>query len=349
MTEKDLDPKFCKHPVSQKIKYDDQRYISRGKFYVLHLDSEVMSEGIDELNDGKVGAPFVYSDDCFMVVALFRNTIGVPYRQLQGIIEDCLGEKNSPKFPAIYKRINKIKLEENNGTTWFTDGKNKTEIVFLAGDSTGLKPTSRGDWMGAKWNIRRGFIKMHVMIDAKTKKIYAISITNDSHGDAPEFKKLLSEALQNIDLSPNVKTSDDISVSANGAYDSNENFEECEKYNVIPVIPIRKNFSGKANGSTARKKQGFIQLGNCKINRKNVKIFNSLTEEQKLENQKQWKIDVGYGGRWSVEIVFSTFKRILGENISARVWNNVVREVKFKVMIYNLMIDMAMEQELNPN
>jgi len=89
MTEKDLDPKFCKHPVSQKIKYDDQRYISRGKFYVLHLDSEVMSEGIDELNDGKVGSPFVYSDDCFMAVALFRNTIGVSYRQLQGIIEDC--------------------------------------------------------------------------------------------------------------------------------------------------------------------------------------------------------------------------------------------------------------------
>jgi len=134
----------------QKIKYDDQRYISRGKFYVLHLDSKIMSKGVDELNDGKVGHPFVYSDACFMAVALFRNTIGIPYRQLQGIIENCLGEKDSPKFPAIYKRINKIKLEENNGTTWFTDGKNKTEIVFLAGDSTGLKPTSRGDWMGAK-------------------------------------------------------------------------------------------------------------------------------------------------------------------------------------------------------
>ena len=29
-----------------------------------------------------------------------------------------------------------------------SDGKTKTEIVFLSGDSTGLKPTSRGDWMG---------------------------------------------------------------------------------------------------------------------------------------------------------------------------------------------------------
>ncbi len=30
-----------------------------------------------------------------------------------------------------------------------------------------------------------------------------------------------------------------------------------------------------------------------------------------------------------VEIAFSTFKRILGEDISARVWCNVVREIKF--------------------
>jgi hypothetical protein len=344
-----LDHEFFKHFISQKIKYDDQKYISRGKFYVLHLDSEIMSQGVDKLNDNKVGAPFVYSDDCFMILALFRNTVGVAYRQLQGITEDCLGEKESPKFSAIYKRINKIKLEENNGKSWFSDGKTKTEIVFLAGDSTGLKPTSRGDWMGNKWNIQRGFIKMHVIVDSKTKKIYAVSITDEKSGDAPEFKKLLDNALQNIENSPNVVLSDELYVGCDGAYDSNENFETCKKRNVIPIIPVRKNFSGKAKGSTVRKQQGLIQLGNCKINRKSIKMFNDLTDEQKLENRNKWKTDVGYGGRWSVEIAFSTFKRILGENISARVWCNVVREIKFKVMIYNLMIDSAMEQEINQN
>ena len=142
-----------------------------------------------------------------MAVALFRNTVGVAYRQLQGIIEDCLGEGegDTPNFSAIYKRINKITLEENNGKSWFVDGKNKTEIVFLAGDSTGLKPTSRGDWMDAKWNIRHGFIKMHIMVDSRTKKIYAVSVTNDKVGDAPEFKKLLDEAIHNIENSSNVK------------------------------------------------------------------------------------------------------------------------------------------------
>ena len=308
-----------------------------------------MSKDVDTLNDGKVGARFVYSDACFMIMALFRNTVGTAYRQLQGIIEDTIGKENTPNFSAIWKRINKISLEDHNGKSWFTDGKTKTEIVFLAGDSTGLKPTSRGDWMGTKWNIRCGFIKMHVMVDFKTKKIYAVSITDDSHGDAPEFKKLLDEALQNIGNSPNVEKSQEMVVGCDGAYDSNDNFETCENNNVIPAIPVRKNFSIKTKGNIARKEQGLIQLGNCEMNPENLKTFDNLTEEQKMENKKQWKIITGYGRRWSVEIAFSTWKRILGENISARVWCNVVREIKFKVMIYNLMIDNSLEQEMNQN
>ena len=66
---------------------------------------------------------------CFMIIALFRNTV-VAYRQLQGIIKDVLGKEKSPKYSAIYKRINKINLEDDNGKNWFSDGKTKTEIVL---------------------------------------------------------------------------------------------------------------------------------------------------------------------------------------------------------------------------
>ena len=105
------------------------------------------------------------------------------------------------------------------------------------------------------------------MVDSKTNKIYAVSITDEKSGNAPKFKKLLSEALQNIKDSPNVEQSEELLVG-------------CDR-------------------------------------------------------------------RWSVEIAISTFKRVLGENISARVWCNVVREIKFKVMMYHLMIDDAIQQEMN--
>ena len=54
------------------------------------------------------------------------------------------------------------------------------------------------------------------------------------------------------------------------------------------------------------------------MNHENIKIFDDLTEEQKMQNRKQWKKGIGYGRRWSVEIAISTFKRV--QNISARVW-----------------------------
>lgn len=334
--------------MSEK-KYDDRKYISRGKFYVLHLDNTIMSEGVKQLNENKVGAPFVYSDTCFMVMALFRNTVGTAYRQMQGIIEEILGEENSPTFSAIYKRINKISLEDESDKSWFSDGTAKKEIVFLSGDSTGLKPTSRGDWMGQKWDVKRGFIKMHIMVDSDTKKIYAVSITDEKSGDAAEFKKLLSDALSNIENASNVVPSENLKVSADGAYDTNDNFKECEKKNITPVIPVRKNFSPYTKGSKTRKEQGLQQLGNCEGNPENIKSFENLTGYQKYQNQKQWKKDAGYGNRWAVEIAISTFKRVLGENISARVWRNVIREIKFKVIIYNLMIDDALAQEMNQN
>lgn len=202
--------------------------------------------------------------------------------------------------------------------------------------------------MADKWNIRCGF-KMHAMADGTTKKICAVSVTDDKTGDAPRFKKLLGEALQNIESSPNVKPPDNLCVGADGAYDSNENFEGRKKQNVTPVIPVRRNFSVKAGGSTARKKQGLLQLGNCKLNRSDINMFGQLTKEQKTQNQQQRKKNTGYGRRWSAEIAFSTFERVLGESVSARVWRNVVREIKFKAMIYNMMIDAVMEREMNEN
>ncbi len=328
-------------------KYDDRRYISRGKFYVLHLDDSIMNQGVEQLNENKVGHPFVYSDGCFMIMALFKNTVGPAYRQLQGIVEEILGKENSPNFSAIWKRISKISLDDANGKSWFSDGKTKTEIVFLSGDPTGLKPTSRGDWMGQKWDVKRGFIKMHIMVDSDTKKIYAVSITDEKSGDAPEFKRLLSEALSNIESSSNVTPSEELLVGCDGAYDTNDNFEKCEKQNATPVIPVRKNFPPHTKGNKLGKEQGLIQLGNYHTNPENVKMFDKLTEEQKKENQKKWKKDIGYGNRWAVGIAISTFKRVFGENISARVWCNVIREIRFKVMIYNLMIDDALELEMS--
>ncbi len=60
-----MDLNFHNNFVPQTAKYDDQKYTSHGKFYTLHLNSEIMNDGVKELNDNKVGVPFVYSDYMF--------------------------------------------------------------------------------------------------------------------------------------------------------------------------------------------------------------------------------------------------------------------------------------------
>ncbi len=58
-----------------------------------------------------------------------------------------------------------------------------TVPVRLAVDSTGLKQHNRGEWIRHKWKVRRGFVKLHVMVDVDTKKILAVQVTDDRTGE----------------------------------------------------------------------------------------------------------------------------------------------------------------------
>ena len=56
----------------------------------------ILKQGLEELNHGKVGRPFGFSNACFAAASLFRNTTGIKYRQLQGLAEAIVGKVNAP-------------------------------------------------------------------------------------------------------------------------------------------------------------------------------------------------------------------------------------------------------------
>lgn len=160
-------------------------------------------------------------------------------------------------------------------------------MEFFAGDSTGLKSTNRGNWMDQKWGGRKGFVKLHVIVDAKTKRIYAIKMTTDKEGDMPNLKELLRQALSNA--KPAAPSADkqaepepEAKVCLDAAYDSKESYRLFDEHGVEGPVPVRRNFSGNANGSTARKEAGFRQLGGFdKIDRDAQQKFAKMTDEQK--------------------------------------------------------------------
>jgi len=60
-----------------------------------------------------------------------------------------------------------------------------------------------------------------------------------------------------------------------------------------------------------------------------------LSDDAKKENRRYRKSRVGYGQRWIVEIIISAFKRLFGNSVSARKWENMGQEIKLKIAIYN--------------
>ena len=55
-----------------RFQYDDRKYIDRGQLWMLQINSEILTQGVEKLNCGKVGRPYVFSNACFAAAFLLR-------------------------------------------------------------------------------------------------------------------------------------------------------------------------------------------------------------------------------------------------------------------------------------
>ena len=85
--------------------------------------------------------------------------------------------------------------------------------------------------MRDKWNVKKkGYLKIHIAVDVKTKKILSIKVTIDEH---VHDSKALPELVDNIIKSDSVTTIG--KLFADGAYDSNDIFR-CLADNGIYIL-----------------------------------------------------------------------------------------------------------------
>ena len=96
--------------TEHKFRYDDRKYIDRGQLWMLQINSEILTQGVEKLNCGKVGRPYVFSNACFAAAFLFRNATGIEYRQLQGVAEEIVGKENAPTYSAFPEEDNQAWL-----------------------------------------------------------------------------------------------------------------------------------------------------------------------------------------------------------------------------------------------
>ena len=269
---------------------------------------------LKEMNKEKVGEPFHYPNTFLLLLGYAKVYFHLPYRQTEGIAQGHAKGKvpSIPDYTTINRRINRLDIKIKD-----TDSKNKQfkdEYIVITIDMTGIKVTNRGQWMKDKWNVnKKGYLKIHIAVDVKTKKILSIKVTDEHIHDS----KVLPELVDNIIKSDGITTTTIGKLFADGAYDGNDIFRYLSDNGILPCIKVRMN-------SRVRWKKGNI-------------LRNLSVISQKKDLQK-WNDSVSYGQRWIVETVFSSIKRMFGEYVYSVRLKNMIQEMMLKASLYNKMI-----------
>jgi IS5 family transposase len=252
---------------------------------------------LSQMNLGKVGEPYDYPESFMQLLGYMRAYFHLPYRQTQGVVMAHASKVPCiPDYSTISRRVNRleIKINEQLGND-----------IVIALDSTGIKVANRGEWMRHKWHVRKGYLKIHVAVDIKKKRILSLEITSEEVHDGKMLKNLVDNASENNRVK---------GVLADGMYDSNNNFRYLSKNHIKPGIKTRSNSKVKST--------------NCHT--RNMSVLRQQT------NLKRWKHSVSYGHRWMTETAFSSIKRMFGEHVTARKFSNMVKEIFLKAALYNM-------------
>ena len=260
---------------------------------------------LEKINQGKEGRKFVYPDSFIKLLGYMRAYFHLPYRQTEGVVREHASNTlpSIPDYSNINRRINRLDIK-------IDDDANKSSLhddhFVIAIDSTGIKVSNRGEWIRHKWNVKRGYLKIHLAVDIKKKRILSLHVTSEQVHDG----KILPELIDDITIKQNKIVN---TVIADGSYDSNKNFQILSFKGIKPAIKIRKN-------SRCRKVNHYLR--------------NKMVKMQK-NNLQNWKVSVNYGKRWIAETVFSCIKRIFGEYVTAIRFENMIKELILRASLYN--------------
>ena len=264
---------------------------------------------LEKMNEGKVGRKFVYPDSFIKLLGYMRAYFHLPYRQTEGIVRAHAANTlpSIPDYSRICRRINRLNIKINDDNDVNNNSSLQHDDYFIiAIDSTGIKVSNRGEWIRHKWNVKRGYLKIHVAVDIKKKRILSLIVTSEQVHDG----KVLPQLIDDITLKQN-KVID--TAIMDGSYDSNKNFQLLSFKGIQSAIKVRKN-------SRCKKTNHYLRNKNVQLQKTNM---------------KQWKESVSYGQRWIVETVFSCIKRMFGEYVTAIRFENMIKEIILKASLYN--------------
>ncbi len=285
----------------------NESLVERGRIIFDLGFADSWAKELKSMNKSKLGRPYEFPDSYIEFLSFIKVGFDIPYRMVEGAI-DALSEHISfirgICFTQIRRRM--LRLLKGKKPSAIIPADDSKEPITVVIDSTGLSTTTKGAYIENKWRgEKRKFLKLHIMADEETKKIVGFRVTNEQTHDSREFIPLVKEVSKKKKIAK---------VHGDAAYDSRKNFNLLEEKGIEPAIKVKKNSATLSRGSPLRRKQTLI-----------MKKFGF----------DRWKEIKDYGKRWIAEIVFSSFKRVLGEALHSKKFLSQKTEATFKVMLYN--------------
>ena len=137
-------------------------------------------------------------------------------------------------------------------------------------------------------DVRKKYLKIHIAVDIKNKKIISLKVTDEHVHDG----KVLPKLVEDIKKSKHMIVG---KIRADGAYDSNAVFGCLTDNGIMSCIKVRKK---------------------AKVKKTNHNLRNLLVISQRKNILQRWKDNSArYGNRWISETVFSCIKRMFGEYV----------------------------------
>ena len=283
----------------------DERLIRRGEL-ILDLESLGNHEKeLEEMNKGRPGPRFRIANSYIQLLAVVRYLFQMPYRQLEGYtraLHRLVPELPQADYSGIRKRIQRLPVDPYECLS------ESSEPVAIALDSTGVKVEKAGGWVERKHGKKKRYVKLHFAVRVDTHEVVSMEVTTDDVHDSKEAAGLLEGAERRANVEE---------ALLDGAYDSEEVYEELERRRIEAVVKPRGNARSDTGPFSRSVAVGMIrELG-----------------------YGTWAETVGYGRRWAVETAYSTFKRLFGEGVMGRSLGSIALELAGKVALYNRLVN----------
>lgn len=283
----------------------NESLVERGRVLIDVSFLKSANDEIKKMNKGKVGAPFQYPYSYIEFVAFLKVGFKIPYRTVQGIVRGLSEYLRIEEMHFTHIRRSILKIKPSVRNLGF-EGEEDDKPITLIVDASGLTISKKGDYIEDNWiHEKKEFVKLHIAVDEKSKKVVSFRITKGNVHDTKKFGPLVKESAKRHDVDK---------VYGDKAYDNRKNFNILDDMNAEPAISIRKNASTRSKG--------------CPLRRDEVFLVKKLGYEG-------WKQLKDTGRRWIAEIVFSSIKRVLGEDLLSKKFSAQKVEAGLKVMLYN--------------